>query len=178
MRDLETMQTALTAAETGHLVFATLHTPNAPLSIDRIIDVFPANQQEQIRAQLANALAVIMSQQLLPRADGKGRVAAFEIMINIPAIRNLIREGKLFQIHSTMMTNAKLGMKTMDQDLRDLYFQGIITLETALAHAHNLGNLQRLIAAGPSEGEKYESEMQKAMETLKSASEEGGVANV
>ncbi|MHA2620746.1 MAG: type IV pilus twitching motility protein PilT [bacterium JZ-2024 1] len=149
MRDLETIHTAITAAETGHLVFSTLHTINAPLSIDRIIDVFPSAQQMQIRAQLANALEVVMSQQLLPRADGRGRVAAFELMLNIPAVRNLIREQKIYQIHSTMMTHSKLGMITMDQCLRDYYFQGLITLETAMQAAHNPKELQRLIAAGP-----------------------------
>ncbi len=147
MRDLETISTAITAAETGHLVFATLHTNNAPLTIDRIIDVFPQGQQDQIRAQLANSLQCIMSQQLLPLADGGGRVAAFEVMLNIPAIRNLIRERKEFQIHSTMMTHTHLGMMTMDQCLRDRYLDGLITLEVAMAHANNVGNLQRLIAA-------------------------------
>ncbi|MHA2609764.1 MAG: type IV pilus twitching motility protein PilT [bacterium JZ-2024 1] len=149
MRDLETIHTAITAAETGHLVFSTLHTINAPLSIDRIIDVFPSGQQAQIRAQLANALEVILSQQLLPTADGKGRVAAFEVMVNIPAVRNLIREQKIYQIHSVMMTHTRLGMQTMDQCLRDYYFRGLITLETAMAAAHNPKELQRLIAAGP-----------------------------
>lgn len=148
MRDLETISTAITAAETGHLVFATLHTNNAPLSIDRIIDVFTAEQQDQIRAQLANTLQCIMSQQLLPLAEGGGRVASFEIMINIPAIRNLIRERKIFQIPSTMMTHTKYGMQTMDQALRDLYIERMITLETAMAHAGNIGNLQRLISSG------------------------------
>jgi twitching motility protein PilT len=146
MRDLETIATAITAAETGHLVFATLHTNNAPLTIDRIVDVFTAEQQDQIRAQLANTLQCIMSQQLLPLADGGGRVAAFEVMLNIPAIRNLIREKKEFQIHSTMMTHSKIGMQTMDQCLRDRYLDRMITLEVALAHAGNVGNLQRLIS--------------------------------
>ncbi len=152
MRDLETISTAITAAETGHLVFATLHTNNAPLTIDRIVDVFPSEQQDQIRAQLANSLQCIMSQQLLPLAEGGGRVASFEVMLNIPAIRNLIREKKEFQIHSTMMTHAKLGMQTMDQNLRDRYLDRLITLETALAHAGNVGNLQRLISAATAAG--------------------------
>ncbi len=154
MRDLETIATAITAAETGHLVFATLHTNNAPLTIDRIIDVFPADQQDQIRAQLANSLQCIMSQQLLPLADGGGRVAAFEVMLNIPAIRNLIRERKEFQIHSVMMTHSKMGMMTMDQCLRDRYLDKLITLEVALAHAGNVGNLQRLISAAAAAGVK------------------------
>ncbi len=164
MRDLETISTAITAAETGHLVFSTLHTINAPLTIDRIIDVFPAAQQGQIRAQLANALEVVLSQQLLPRADGKGRVAAFEVMINIPAIRNLIREQKIYQIHSTMMTHSHAGMMTMDQCLRDYYFQGLITLETAMSAAHNPKELERLIAAGPTGG---------TQEALEAQGEEG-----
>ncbi|MBU1023100.1 type IV pilus twitching motility protein PilT [bacterium] len=149
MRDLETISTAITAAETGHLVFATLHTSSAPATIDRIIDVFPFGQQDQIRAQLANALQCVMCQALLPRADGGGRIAAFEVMINIPAIRNLIRERKIFQIHSTMMTHSKLGMTTLDQCLRDMYFRREITLETAMVTATSPSNLQRLIAAGP-----------------------------
>lgn len=152
MRDLETISTAITAAETGHLVFATLHTNNAPLTIDRIVDVFPSEQQDQIRAQLANSLQCILSQQLLPLAEGGGRVATFEVMLNIPAIRNLIREKKEFQIHSVMMTHSKLGMMTMDQNLRDRYIDRMITLEVAMAHAGNVGNLQRLISAAAAEG--------------------------
>lgn len=152
MRDLETISTAITAAETGHLVFATLHTNNAPLTIDRIVDVFPSEQQDQIRAQLANSLQCIMSQQLLPIAEGGGRVASFEVMLNIPAIRNLIREKKEFQIHSVMMTHSKLGMMTMDQCLRDRYIDRLITLEVAMAHAGNVGNLQRLISAAAADG--------------------------
>lgn len=152
MRDLETISTAITAAETGHLVFATLHTNSCPATIDRIIDVFPFGQQDQIRAQLANALVCVMTQLLLPRADGAGRIAAFEVMLNIPAIRNLIREKKIFQIHSTMMTHSKLGMITLDQSLRDMYFRREITMETAMTVATSPSNLQRLIAAGPPGG--------------------------
>ena len=150
MRDHETIATAITASETGHLVFATLHTNSAPATVDRIIDVFPFGQQDQIRAQLANTLRCILTQALLPRADGVGRIAAFEVLINIPAIRNLIRERKIFQIHSTMMTHQKLGMVILDQCLRDYYFDRKITLETAMAAAHSPSNLQRLIATGPS----------------------------
>ncbi|MEO7994865.1 MAG: type IV pilus twitching motility protein PilT [bacterium] len=152
MRDLETIGTAITAAETGHLVFATLHTNSAPATIDRIIDVFPFGQQDQIRAQLANALVCVMTQLLLPRSDGAGRIAAFEVMLNIPAIRNLIREKKIFQIHSTMMTHSKLGMVTLDQSLRDMYFRREITMEVAMTVATSPSNLQRLIAAGPGGG--------------------------
>jgi len=118
--------------------------------------VFPFGQQDQIRAQLANTLRCTMTQALLPRADGAGRIAAFEIMLNIPAIRNLIREKKIFQIHSTMMTHAKLGMTTLDQCLRNYYFERKITLETAMAAAHSPSNLQRLIAAGVSSSEEAE----------------------
>jgi len=160
MRDLETIATAITAAETGHLVFATLHTNNAPLTIDRIVDVFSAEQQSQIRAQLANTLQTILSQQLLPLADGGGRVASFEVMLNIPAIRNLIREHKEFQIHSVMMTHSKMGMQTMDQNLRDRYLDRLITLEVAMAHAGNVGNLQRLISAAAAAGVKSSRDLQ------------------
>ncbi len=159
MRDLETIGTAITAAETGHLVFATLHTNNAPLTIDRIVDVFPSEQQDQIRAQLANSLQCIMSQQLLPIADGGGRVASFEVMLNIPAIRNLIREKKEFQIHSFMMTHAKMGMMTMDQNLRDRYLDRLISLEVAMAHAGNVGNLQRLISSAAAAGVKSSNDL-------------------
>jgi len=159
MRDLETIATTITAAETGHLVFATLHTNNAPLTIDRIVDVFASEQQSQIRAQLANTLQCIMSQQLLPLAEGGGRVAAFEVMLNIPAIRNLIREKKEFQIHSVMMTHSKMGMMTMDQNLRDRYVDRLISLEVAMAHAGNVGNLQRLISAAAAAGVKSSREL-------------------
>tara|TARA_B100000530_G_C15920669_1_gene473036 strand:- start:528 stop:1676 length:1149 start_codon:yes stop_codon:yes gene_type:complete len=151
MRDLETIAAAITAAETGHLVFATIHTINAPMSIDRIIDVFPAEQQEMVRAQLANCIQVIMSQTLLKRSDRPGRLAAFEMMVGIPAVRNLIREGKIYQIPSTMMTHKKEGMQTMDQCLRDYYFANLITLETAMSRCHNPKELRNLIAAKEAE---------------------------
>src|ERR1700756_3344611 len=120
MRDLETISTALTAAETGHLVFGTLHTQSAPSTIDRIIDVFPAEQQEQVRAQLAGALQGVVTQTLLPTADGQSRVAALEIMLPDDAIRNLIRQGKVAQIYSYMQTGSRAGMQTMEQSLADL----------------------------------------------------------
>jgi twitching motility protein PilT len=132
MRDTETIALAITAAETGHLVFATLHTNNAAESIDRIIDVFPPGQQEQIRVQLSNNIVAICAQQLLPRASGPGRVPVNEIMIASPAIRNLIRENKTHQIPSMIQTSAAHGMMSMDQCLRDMYMKGIITLEEAL----------------------------------------------
>lgn len=146
MRDVETISLAITAAETGHLVFATLHTNNAAESIDRMVDVFPPGQQEQIRVQLSNNLVAIISQQLLPRASGKGRIPANEIMIATPAIRNLIREGKTHQIPSTIQTSGGLGMFTMDQCLRDHYMKGIITLEEALSRCQNQEELKKMIS--------------------------------
>jgi twitching motility protein PilT len=136
MRDLETMEAAIVAAETGHLVFATLHTIGAAQTIDRIIDAFPVNQQEQIRAILSVALKTVISQTLLPRASGKGRVAAFEIMHNTPAVANLIRERKSNRITSVIQTGAKLGMITLDDFLLTLYRRGTITGELALERAH------------------------------------------
>ncbi len=146
MRDLETIQLAITAAETGHLVLATLHTNNAAESVDRIVDVFPPGQQEQIRIQLANNLQAIISQQLLPRAGQPGRVPAVEVMIATPAIRNLIRENKTHQIHTMIQTSGQLGMQTMDQSLRDLYLKGWITYEEAMARAINPDELRKMIA--------------------------------
>jgi twitching motility protein PilT len=129
MRDLETVATAITAAETGHLVLATLHTGSAVQSIDRIIDVFPPHQQNQIRIQLADTLAGVITQQLLPRTDGKGRVVAAEILIATPAVRNLIREGKTHQIVSLMQTGSRFGMQTMEMSLRRLGETGIIDMD-------------------------------------------------
>lgn len=146
MRDVETISLAITAAETGHLVFATLHTNNAAESIDRMVDVFPPGQQEQIRVQLSNNLVAIISQQLLPRASGKGRIPANEIMIATPAIRNLIREGKTHQIPSTIQTSGGLGMTTMDQALRDLYMKGIVTLDEAMSRCQNQEELKKMIS--------------------------------
>lgn len=136
MRDLNTIETALTAAETGHLVFATLHTNSAPDSIDRIVDVFPEMRQKQIRLQLSTTLMAVLSQQLLPRKTG-GRVAACELMMVTPAIRNLIREGKTPQIASSMMTSAAEGSVTMDNSLIALYRSHIISAETAKGAAHD-----------------------------------------
>lgn len=131
MRDLETISTAITAAETGHLVFATLHTADAPQTIDRIIDVFPPEAQQQIRVQLAAVLQGIMAQRLLPRADGSGRVAAIEVLVNTPAVANLIRTEKVHQIRSAMQTGKAQGMQTMEAALRELLQNRIITVETA-----------------------------------------------
>lgn len=145
MRDLETIALAVTCAETGHLVFATLHTNSAHESIDRIIDVFPPEQQEQIRIQLANNILAVFAQQLLPRAGQPGRVAAVEVMIATSAIRNLIRENKAFQIPSMIQTSGEMGMQTMDQALADLYKQSIISYETAVRRAQNVQEFERLI---------------------------------
>jgi twitching motility protein PilT len=149
MRDMETISLAITAAETGHLVFATLHTNNAAESIDRIIDVFPPGQQEQIRVQLSNNLQAIISQQLLPRAGASGRVPATEIMLASPAIRNLIREAKTHQIPSMIQTSGNQGMITMDQTLRDLYLKGFITMETAFERCQNPDELRKMINTVP-----------------------------
>jgi twitching motility protein PilT len=130
MRDLETIQLAITAAETGHLVFATLHTNSAPKTIDRIIDVFPAEQQAQIRTQFSETIQAVVSQRLLKKRDGTGRVASLEIMIGTPAIRNLIREGKISQIPSSMQTGQKYGMQTMDAAIKELINRKIIDPET------------------------------------------------
>ena len=145
MRDLETMALAVTAAETGHLVFATVHTNNAAETVDRIVDVFPPGQQEQIRIQLSNNLQAILSQQLLPRAGMPGRVAAMEVAIASPAIRNLIREAKAHQITSIIQTSAHLGMQTMDQCLKDHYQRGLITYEEAMSRAMNPEELKKMI---------------------------------
>jgi len=152
MRDTETIALAITAAETGHLVFATLHTNNAAESIDRIIDVFPPGQQEQIRIQLANNIQAIISQQLLPRASGPGRVPATEIMIATPAIRNLIRENKTHQIPSVIQTSGQFGMMTMDQCLRDLYLRGYVKLEDIMQRAQNVDELKKMISTPQQSG--------------------------
>jgi len=132
MRDLETIGTALTAAETGHLVFGTLHTQSAPGTIDRVIDVFPAEQQEQVRVQLASTLQGVVTQTLLPTADGVGRVAALEILFPDDAVRNLIRQGKVEQVYSVMQTNASRGMQTLEQSLADLTMRRVITKDVAM----------------------------------------------
>ena len=145
MRDLETISTALTAAETGHLVFATLHTQDAPQSIDRVIDVFPAHQQQQVRVQLAAALQGICTQQLLPTVDGQGRAVACEVMVATPAIRNLIREGKTHQIYSMLQAGGRYGMVTMDMSLAQLVRARSISVEVALERCSNEEDLRRLL---------------------------------
>ncbi|MGH9127056.1 MAG: PilT/PilU family type 4a pilus ATPase [Acidimicrobiales bacterium] len=146
MRDLETISTALTAAETGHLVFATLHTQDAPQSIDRVIDVFPPHQQQQIRVQLASALQGVVCQQLLSKSSSLGRAVATEVLVATPGVRNLIREGKTHQIYSAMQAGAQYGMQTMDQSLAALVRSGKIALEAAVMRAANEDDLRRLIA--------------------------------
>lgn len=144
MRDLETISTALTAAETGHLVFATLHTQSAPQTVDRIIDAFPAHQQGQVRVQLSVALQGIMTQTLLPTADGMSRVVACETLVPTPAVRNLIREGKTHQIFSTMQTGGNFGMQTLDTALISLVRQGKIAMDLAESRSSNPEELRRL----------------------------------
>ena len=142
MRDFETISTAITAAETGHLVFSTLHTIGAASTVDRIIDVFPPHQQQQIRVQFANVLEAVVSQQLIPTIDGKGRVAAFEVLHNNTAVRNLIREGKTHQLTSIMQTNRKAGMMTMDDALAQLYMEMKIDREMALQFAQDQDSIK------------------------------------
>jgi twitching motility protein PilT len=145
LRDLESISIALTAAETGHLVFATLHTRSAASAIDRIVDVFPAEQQSQVRVQLSSALQGIVAQALLPTADGLDRRAAVEVLIADDAVRNLIRQAKLEQVHSYMHTGGRKGMHTLEQDLARLVLDGTVRLETALANAADPEQLQRLV---------------------------------
>jgi twitching motility protein PilT len=145
MRDLETIATALTAAETGHLMLSTLHTPSASQAIDRVIDVFPPHQQRQIRIQLSTTLEGVLYQALIPRADGNGLIAAVEVMIATPAIRNLIREGKTYQIPNVIQTGTQYGMQSLNQALRDLYQRRVITQEAALARSNNPEELRELI---------------------------------
>ncbi len=145
MRDLETIGTALTAAETGHLVFGTLHTQSAPSTIDRIIDVFPGEQQEQVRIQIASSLQGVVTQALLPTADGMGRVPALEILLPDDAVRNLIRQGKVEQIYSVMQTNTGRGMLTMEQSLADLIQRRVVDLEVGLSRSSRPAQLIGLL---------------------------------
>jgi twitching motility protein PilT len=152
MRDLETIGTAITAAETGHLVFATLHTQSAPSTVDRIIDAFPAGQHDQIRVQLAATLEGIVTQALLPTADGNGRVPALEILYPDDAVRNLIRQGKVEQVYSVMQTGTGRGMQTMEQALSDLTLRNVITQEVALARSSRPDQLLGLLERAGFEG--------------------------
>jgi twitching motility protein PilT len=153
LRDLETISLAITAAETGHLVFGTLHTSSASQTVDRMIDVFPAERQTQVRVQLSNSLVAVFSQTLVPRKNPKpgefGRVMAQEIMVITPAISNLIREGKTSQIYSAIQTGGKLGMQTLEKVLADLYKAGTISFESAMSRTSRPDELQRLIGGGP-----------------------------
>jgi len=144
MRDLETISTTLTAAETGHLVLATLHTPDAPQTIERIIDVFPPHQQQQVKLQLADCLQGVISQLLLPRAQGHGRILATEVMIATAGIRNLIREQEIEQIPTLMQTGSQYGMKTMDKSLKELFHNGHITLDIAMSKVKNPDEFKQL----------------------------------
>lgn len=147
LRDLETIESALTLAETGHLVFGTLHTRNAPATIDRIVDVFPSDQQAQIRVLLGNTIEGIVSQQLLPRLGG-GRKASFEIMLGVPAVKNLIREGKTHQMYSVIETSAQMGMLTMDRSLADLFKNGYCSYEECMMRAVDKETFARLAKGG------------------------------
>src|SRR3989440_2480722 len=147
MRDLETISTAITAAETGHLVFATLHTQDAPQTIDRIIDVFPPHQQQQVRVQLSTTLQGVVTQQLIPTIDGQGRTVAAEVMVATPAIRNLIREAKVHQIYSSMQAGGRYGMQTMDMSLASHVKAGRITQQMAFERCHDPEELQRLVGS-------------------------------
>ncbi|MFZ5897812.1 MAG: type IV pilus twitching motility protein PilT [Bacillota bacterium] len=148
MRDLESIAIALTAAETGHLVLSTLHTQTAPLAIHRIVDVFPEYMQNQVRQQLADCLQGVIAQQLLPTADGSGRVVAVELMLATPAVRNLIRESKEHQLYTAMQTARAMGMCTMDQSLAELCQRGLVTRETALLRCVDRVELERLLQQG------------------------------
>ena len=145
MRDLETIQTAITAAETGHLVFATLHTQDAPQTIDRIIDVFPTHQQQQVRVQLSTTLQGVVTQQLLQTADGRSRCVAAEVLVATPAVRHLIREAKIHQIYSVMQAGGRFGMQTMDASLAQLVKAGRISRDLALERCHDPEELNRLL---------------------------------
>jgi len=161
LRDLETIESALRASETGHLVFSTLHTTSAAGTITRIIDVFPPEQQSQIRTQLASNLMAVLSQVLCPLATGKGRVAAFEFMVVTPAISNLIRENKTYRIDSSIQTGKKLGMQLLDEHIWQLYDEGRITLEEMLEKGRAPGALQeKAIAKMKSQGKKIDKELE------------------
>ena len=156
MRDLETMSTAITAAETGHLVFATLHTNDAAQTIDRIIDVFPAAQQGQIRTQIANSLQGVVTQALLPTADGTGRVPAVEILFPDDAVKNLIRQAKVEQVYSIMQTGTSRGMMTLEQSLADLVLRGVVDEEMALSRSSRAEQLLGLIQRNSLEPEQQQ----------------------
>ena len=147
MRDLETVGAAITAAETGHLVFSTLHTVNAPQTIERIIDVYPADEQNQIRSMLANTLQAVVSQTLFARIDRPGMVPAVETLLCTPAVRNLVREARTFEIPNVIETNRAIGMSSLDSSIAELYFNGIISKEDAVAQAAFPDKLERQLVA-------------------------------
>jgi twitching motility protein PilT len=149
MRDLETVQLAMTAAETGHLVFGTLHVTSAAESINRIIDVFPVDQQEQIRVQLAGSFEAVMTQCLIPRTSGTGRVCAMEVLLGTPAVRNLIRENKPSQMMTAMQTGTQLGMQSLEKHLAELVTAGMISRDNAMEYSSHPGELQRVLGVGP-----------------------------
>lgn len=159
MRDLETISIAITAAETGHLVLATLHTVDAVQTIDRVIDVFPPHQQQQIRVQLANTLIGVIAQRLLRRKDGAGRVPAVEILVSSPAVRNLIREGKIHQIYSVIQTGGRQGMQLMDSYLEELFRRGLIDRQTAIENATDPEGISKTLGRGPVEGGRAAGEL-------------------
>jgi twitching motility protein PilT len=144
MRDLETISLAITASETGHLVLGTLHTGNAARTLDRVLDVFPVDQREQIRIMVSESLRGIISQQLVPRADGSGRALAIEILMNTPAVANVIREAKTFMLPGIIQTGKKLGMKLMDDSLADLYLAGAITADEAVSRSEQKQQMKQL----------------------------------
>jgi twitching motility protein PilT len=145
MRDLDSISIALTAAETGHLVFSTLHTQTAPLAVHRIVDAFPESVRNYVRLQLADSLKGVISQQLLPRCDGNGRVAAVEVLVNTPAVANMIRDGNEYQLYTVMQTGRTFGMQTMDYALADLCMRGLVTKDEALSRSVNRGELERAL---------------------------------
>jgi twitching motility protein PilT len=149
LRDLETVQTAMRAAETGHLVMGTLHTTDAPQTVDRVIDIFPPNQQPQIRLQFSQVLVAVLSQTLLPRSTGKGRIAAFEIMTGNSAVKNLIRDGKTFELHSVMQLSSSEGMQTLDQALVDLVKKKIVNVEEAKMKSSQPDKFKKLLEYQP-----------------------------
>lgn len=147
MRDLETISLAITASETGHLVLGTLHTSNAARTLDRLLDVFPTDQRDQIRIMVSESLRGVVSQQLVPRADGRGRVLAMEILMNTPAVGNVIREAKTFMLPGIIQTGKKLGMKLMDDSLQELYEAGVITAEEAVYRAEQKSQMMQIVGA-------------------------------
>jgi twitching motility protein PilT len=145
MRDLETIQLAISASETGHLVLGTLHTSNAPRTLDRLLDVFPVDQRDQIRVMVSESLRGIVSQQLVPRADGQGRAVAMELLFNSPAVANVIREAKTFMLPGIIQTGKKAGMMLMDESLADLFRTGVITAEEAMYRAENKTQMKTVV---------------------------------